>query len=33
MDADGAEHRFIDIVQELVVLVVFGPAEGVERSI
>ena len=24
----GVEHRFIDIVQELVVLVVFGPAEG-----
>jgi mannose-6-phosphate isomerase-like protein (cupin superfamily) len=24
----GVEHRFIDIAQELVVLVVFGPAEG-----
>jgi hypothetical protein len=24
----GIEHRFIDIVEELVVLVVFGPAEG-----
>jgi mannose-6-phosphate isomerase-like protein (cupin superfamily) len=24
----GAEHRFIDIVEELVLLVVFGPAEG-----
>jgi mannose-6-phosphate isomerase-like protein (cupin superfamily) len=24
----GVEHRFIDIVEELVVLVVFGPAEG-----
>ena len=24
----GVEHRFIDIVEELVVLVFFGPAEG-----
>ena len=24
----GVEHRFVEIVQELVVLVVFGPAEG-----
>jgi|SRR6267142_1071371 len=24
----GVEHRFFDIVEELVVLVVFGPAEG-----
>jgi mannose-6-phosphate isomerase-like protein (cupin superfamily) len=24
----GVEHRFIEIVKELVVLVVFGPAEG-----
>ena len=24
----GVEHRFIDIVEELVVLVMFGPAEG-----
>ena len=24
----GVEHRFLDIVEELVLLVVFGPAEG-----
>ena len=24
----GVEHRFIEIVEELVVLVMFGPAEG-----
>jgi len=24
----GVEHRFIDIAEELVLLVVFGPAEG-----
>ena len=27
----GVEHRFIEIAQELVVLVVFGPAEGTRK--
>lgn len=28
----GEEHRFVDIEEELVVLVVFGPAEGARQA-
>jgi mannose-6-phosphate isomerase-like protein (cupin superfamily) len=28
----GVEHRFFDVVEELVVLVVFGPAEGTSSA-